>query len=133
MAYHPGCQLRLGRKANTTRHIRGLQPGWILGPGLGQIKRPIDKGVTMARDIGQEYADLAVRDLPGRPRVLPRHTARCFALLQKAGLINDKDRVFIGQMLNNTCTETEGSCLAVGGIGRAIGWCSTLTTTKAPP
>ena len=32
---------------------------------------------------------------------LPRHTARRFALLEKAGLVDDQDRVVIRQMLND--------------------------------
>ena len=36
MAYHPGGELRLGRKAFITRHIRGLQLPRALGPGLGR-------------------------------------------------------------------------------------------------
>jgi hypothetical protein len=70
----------------------------ILGPSLGQIQRPVDKGVPLARDIGREYADLAVGDLARRTRVLPRHAAGGLALLQKAGLVNDQNGVIRRQV-----------------------------------
>ena len=53
----------------------------------------------MARHIGGEHADLAVRDLAGRACVLAPHAARRFALLQKARLIKNQHSVRIGQRL----------------------------------
>src|SRR5450631_1759942 len=46
-------------------------------------------------------ADLAVRDLARGTRVLPPHSARGLALLEKAGLVDHQDRVVIGQMLDD--------------------------------
>jgi hypothetical protein len=77
-----------GREGNLLRYVRRRTARRILGPDLGQIKRPVDKGVPLVRDIGREYADLAVGDLAGRAGVLPRHAAGGFALLQKTGLVN---------------------------------------------
>src|ERR1700693_4882927 len=45
----------------------------------------------------REHADLAIGDLARRARVLARNAARRLALLQKAGLVDDKNRVLIGQ------------------------------------
>src|SRR5258707_3427783 len=56
---------------------------------------------TVARNIGSEDADLAVRDLACRTSVLTRHAARRFALLEKAGLIDHEDRVIVRQMLDD--------------------------------
>src|SRR5271156_2539214 len=56
--------------------------------------------MAMARHIGGEYADLAVRDLAGRARVLTPHAAGRFALLQKARLIKNQHSVWIGQGLH---------------------------------
>jgi hypothetical protein len=53
------------------------------------------------------------RGLSGTSRVLPCHPTRCLALLQKAGLINDKDRVFIGQMLNNIIAHSVAQCIGI--------------------
>ena len=88
----------LGRESNLLRYVRHRPARRILGPGLGQIKGPIDKGVPFVRDIGREYADLAVGDLAPtgsspvaegpRAGVLPRHAAGGLALLQKTGLVN---------------------------------------------
>ena len=55
----------------------------------------------MTRNIGSEDADLAVRNLACRTSVLPRHSARRFALLEKAGLVDHQHRIVIGQMLDN--------------------------------
>src|SRR6266446_4790983 len=57
--------------------------------------------MTVARNVGCENADLAVRDLACRTSVLPRHSARRFALLEKAGLVDHQDRVVVRQMLDD--------------------------------
>src|SRR6201996_8087778 len=79
------CSLQawLGRKADTGRHICGFQTIWIVGPFLRKIQRAIDERMTVARHVGGEDADLAVRDLAGGTSVLPRHPARRLALLEK--------------------------------------------------
>jgi hypothetical protein len=48
------------------RHALG-----IFRPGLRQIQRPVDEGVAVLRDVGREYADLAIGDLTRRTGVLP--------------------------------------------------------------
>src|ERR1700728_1630113 len=55
--------------------------------------------MAMARHIGGDHADLAVRDLAGRARVLAPHAAGRFALLQKARLIKNQHSLWIGQGL----------------------------------
>src|ERR1700721_326751 len=57
--------------------------------------------MTVARHVGGEDADLAVRDLAGGTSVLPRHPARCLALLEKAGLVDHQHRIVIRQMLDD--------------------------------
>ena len=74
---------------------------WIVGPFLRKIQRAIDERMTVARNVGSEDADLAVRDLACGTRVLPRHSARRLALLEKAGLVDHEDRVVIRQMLDD--------------------------------
>ena len=69
----------------------------IVRPCLRQIKRPVDEGMAVARHIGREHADLAIGDLARRARVLARNAARRFALLQKTGLVNDKNRIPISE------------------------------------
>jgi hypothetical protein len=64
---------------------------------LGQIKRPVVAGMPVARHRGGEHADLAGGDLPRRARVLACNPAGRLALLQKAGLVDDKNRLLIGQ------------------------------------
>src|ERR1041384_2853584 len=68
------------------------------GQGLGKKKGPIDKGVPFVRDIGREYADLAVGDLARRAGVLPSHPAGCLALLQKTGLVNHQNGIIRRQV-----------------------------------
>src|ERR1700687_4701974 len=98
---HARCKLWLGRKADTGRHICGFQTIWIVGPFLRKIQRAIDERMTVARHVGGEDADLAVRDLAGGTSVLPRHPARRLALLEKAGLVDHEDRIVIRQMLDD--------------------------------
>src|SRR5271156_7168216 len=57
--------------------------------------------MTVARNVGSEDADLAVRDLAGGTSVLPRHSARRLALLEKAGLVDHEHRIVICQMLDD--------------------------------
>jgi hypothetical protein len=72
---HSRRKLWFGRKADIGRHICGFQTIWIVGPFLRKIQRAIDERMAMTRNVGSEDADLAVRDLPCRTSVLPRHSA----------------------------------------------------------
>ena len=98
---HSRRKLWFGRKADIGGHVRGLQAIWIVGPFLRKIQRAIDERMTVARNVGSENPDLAVRDLACRTSVLPRHSARCLALLEKAGLVDHQDRIVIRQMLDD--------------------------------
>src|SRR3979409_2711653 len=57
--------------------------------------------MTVERNVGSEDSDLTVRDLTRRTSVLPRHSARCLALLEKAGLVDHEHRIVIRQVLND--------------------------------
>src|SRR6266568_5324604 len=74
---------------------------WIVGPLLRKIQRAIDECMTVARNVGSEDSDLAVRDLACGTSVLPPYSARCLALLEKAGLVDHQDRIVIRQMLDD--------------------------------
>src|SRR5229473_2756809 len=65
------------------------------------VQRTIDERMTVARNVGSEDSDLAVRDLACGASVLPRHSARRLALLEKAGLVDHEHRVVIRQMLDD--------------------------------
>src|SRR5258707_4388924 len=82
-------------------HICGFQTIWIVGPFLRKIQPTIDERMTVARNVGREHSDLAVRDLARRTSVLPRHCARCLALLEKAGFVDYEYRIVIRQMLDD--------------------------------
>ena len=53
--------------------------------------------MSARRDIAGEDANLAVRDLARRARVLPRDAAGRLALLQEPRLVDNENRVVIGQ------------------------------------
>src|SRR6478672_2224017 len=57
--------------------------------------------MTMTRNVGSEDSDLAIGNLACRTSVLPRHPARRFALLEKAGLVDHQHRIVIRQMLDD--------------------------------
>src|SRR5712691_8885126 len=65
----------------------------------------IDERMAMTRNVGSEDADLAVRNLACRTGVLPRHSARRLALLEKAGLVDDEDRIVIRQFLDDVVAD----------------------------
>src|SRR5262249_58058909 len=98
---HPSCQLRLGGKDNVFWHLCRPQTRWLIGPAFRQIECPVDESVAAARHIGSEHADLAVRDLTRRTRVLPCDATRCLALLEKAGLIDHQHGIRVGEMLDD--------------------------------
>jgi len=54
--------------------------------------------------LSAEHADLVVRDLTRRPRVLTSDAAGGVALLEKPGLIQNKNRILIGQGLQRIFT-----------------------------
>ena len=60
---HGNCQGRLGCEGRFLRDMRRLHAGRIVRPSLRQIKRPVDEGMAVPRDITGKHADLAVRDL----------------------------------------------------------------------
>src|SRR6267378_4916412 len=98
---HSRRKLWFGRKAGIGGHVCGFQASWIVGPFLRKIQRTVDESMTVARNVGREDTDLAVRDLARRTSVLTRHAARRFALFEKAGLIDHEDRVIVRQMLDD--------------------------------
>ena len=70
--------------------------------GLYYPESPYEFSVIPALLLGQvsaEHADLAVRDLTRRPRVLTSDATGGLALLEKPGLIQNKNRILIGQGL----------------------------------
>jgi hypothetical protein len=67
----------------------------------------------MTRNVGSEDADLAVRDLTCRTSVLPRHPARRFALLEKAGLVDHQHRIVIRQMLDDIVADDVAQGISV--------------------
>src|SRR5258705_13433398 len=83
------------------RHVCGFQMIRVGGPFLRKIQRAVDERMTMARNVGSEDSDLADRNLACRTRVLPRHSARRFALFEKAGLVDHQHCIVIRQMLDD--------------------------------
>src|SRR5258708_35080737 len=73
----------------------------MVGSWRGKIRRLVDDGLTRAGNKSSEDAALQVRDLPRRTSVLPRHSARRLALLEKTGLVDHQHRIVIGQMLDD--------------------------------
>ena len=55
----------------------------------------------MPRNIRGKDADLAVRDLPGRARILTGNPAGGLALLEKSGFIDDQNRILVCEMLDH--------------------------------
>src|SRR5216683_3282316 len=98
---HPRRKLWFGRKADIGGHVCGFQMIRIGGPFLRKIQRAVDERMTMARNVASEDSDLAVRNLACRTRVLPRHSARRFALFEKAGLVDHQHCIVISQMLDD--------------------------------
>ena len=67
---HLHCKGRLGRKVLVFRNMAPGHASRVVGPGLWELVRPVDKGVPSGRYISGENANLRVGDLPRRPRIL---------------------------------------------------------------
>ena len=94
---HDRGELGFGRKACCGRDVGCGHAGRVVGPTLGQIQCPIDKGVAVTRDVGREHPDLAVGDLAGRSGILPPHPARGPALLEEPSLVDHQHRILVSQ------------------------------------
>src|ERR1700756_403681 len=68
--------------------------------------------MAMPRHVGGEHSDLAIGDLARRASVLARDAARGLALFQKAGLIDDQNRVLIAKCFQ--CVLTDNVAQRVG-------------------
>src|SRR5512136_1291757 len=110
---HSRRKLWLGSKADIGGHVCGFQAIWIVGPFLRKIQRAIDERMTVARNVGSEDSDLAVRDLACGTSVLPRHSARSLALFEKAGLVDHEDRIVIRQMLDDIVTHDIAQSISI--------------------
>src|SRR5260221_1206662 len=69
--------------------------------------------MTVARYVGSEDANLAVRDLACGTSILPRHPARRLALLEKAGLVEHEDCVVIRQMLDDIIADDIAQAIGI--------------------
>src|SRR6516162_1356211 len=69
--------------------------------------------MTVTRHVAGEHPDLAVRDLTRRAGVLARNSARGLALLQKAGFVDDKNRVSIAQRFQCILTRHIAQCVGI--------------------
>jgi hypothetical protein len=70
---HRRGQSRLGREPDLVGDTGRLQALGIVGPGPGQVQRPVDQGVPSAGGVDQVDRDLGVVDPPGGAGVLALH------------------------------------------------------------
>src|ERR1700681_2619086 len=83
------------------------------GSSVRKIQRTIDERMTVARNVGSEDPDLAVRDLARGTSVLPCYSARRLALLEKAGLVDHEDRIVIRQMLDDIVADDIAQSISI--------------------
>src|SRR5215211_9504427 len=93
--------------------MRGAQASGVLGPVLREVEPAIDKRLALARYIGGKHADLTVRDLAGRARVLAANPAGGFALLEKARLVQNQHRIRLAQGLDRIAAHHIAECISV--------------------
>ncbi len=116
-------QVQANARAFLERHlfrdVRLLPASRVFGPRVGQVQAPIQRGVALGRDVGQEHAHLAVLDLAQPPAPLPGHAAGGVALLGKAAAVHDQYRVGVGPRLGHVPTQLRHNRLVVPGRRRA--------------
>ena len=103
----------LAAKPAAGGNLCSFQTIWIVDPLLRKIQPAIGEGMTVARNIGSKDPDLAVADLARETSVLPRHSARRLALLEKASLVDHEDRLVIRQMPDDIIAEDIAKRLSI--------------------
>jgi hypothetical protein len=69
--------------------------------------------MAMPRHIGGKHSDPAIGDLARRASVLERNSARSLALFQKAGLVDNQNRVLIGKRFQRVLTDNVAQCVGI--------------------
>ena len=72
---------------------------------MRQVQAPIQEGVPLRPDIGQEDPHLTVLGLARRPGVLPLHPDRLGAFLEEARLVHDEDAIGIPERLRDEANQ----------------------------
>ena len=91
-------ELRLRPERRPLRDPRGRSRASSPGPGPRQVKLPVDQRAALRAGIGEEDPELAVRDLPGRARVLPLHPCQSRQPpLLESGVVADQDPVRVAE------------------------------------
>jgi hypothetical protein len=119
---HPLGQLGLGLEHYLLRHP-SLHPALrILGPLLGQIQLPVQKGLSSGAGVGEKYSDLAVLDSSCRAAVLALDSHRFGALFEKARLINHQHPLGIAQMLQDIAAQvvSHQGCVPIIGSQQSL-------------
>ena len=118
MVEHRPRQLWLGLEDHLLGHRRFGSTRRITRPALGQIQTPIQEGVPLRPNIGQEHPNLAVLGLARRARVLALDPDRLGALLQEARLVQHEDAVGVPERLGNQPDQLIPNCvrIPVGGV-----------------
>ena len=100
-AQHDKSEPALGSKEHAIRHSGVSTTLPSPSPRRWQVQLPINKNRAPLAAISQKHPDLAVLHLSRRLAVLPLHSHRPFALLQKPQLIHHQHRLLIPQMLHH--------------------------------
>ncbi len=93
-------QLGLGLEGDGLRQAAALPtplPVRLLGPGLGQVERPMHQTGSLAPGVGHKDPSLAVGLLAQLPAPLPGHTDRLASLLAEVAAIHNQDALFLAQ------------------------------------
>ena len=85
----------------------------VLGPRLGQVQRPVDQGVSPWGGIGQMHRDLGVLDAARGAAVLALYPDTVDALLDIAGLIDDQDRAWVAEGVDDIIAQIIADSISV--------------------
>ena len=107
------CNLGFGRKCDPLGH--GGLPDSAACPGsmLRQIQSPVDQRLAEGAGIGEEDANLAVFDPPGRAGVLSRYADGVGALFKEAGFIDHQHAGWIAQRGDDLLTHLVAQGISV--------------------
>src|ERR1035437_2628474 len=78
---------------------------WILSPLLRKVEFAVHQCRALVRAIAEKYADLAVLDAPRRAAVLALDSGRMTALLYKARLVDDQNRIWTAQLFQKVIAQ----------------------------
>src|SRR5262249_46685491 len=95
------------------RDVAFLAPARVVGPVLGEVEPPVQRGVARLSGVGQEDTDLAVVDLAEPAAPLAGYPPGIGPLLGEGAGIDDHDAIGVRKLLADVLPQLGHDCLVI--------------------